>query len=281
VLELGRGRSTLVRTASGEDVLVDAGAGRALERRLRGLGVSRASAVAVTLDDRDHVAGLAEVVRRMGARLLALPRGGPPSEELRLAARVARGRGAAVVWPAPGDELACGEARLLWLVPEGALARRGCLGLAVDCGDGFEVVLFRPGWGRPYEEREGRLGGAPARPEVLVLLPPARPGASPSLTAERVRRDVSAVLGALAPGAVLVPLSRAEGAFAGAAAALRAVEDWGGTPARTDLAGTIRALPLAGTPPTRASDGSGPGGGVSVERWDGSWQPLSSAEAGR
>ncbi|MHC4501864.1 MAG: ComEC/Rec2 family competence protein [Planctomycetota bacterium] len=327
VLDLGRARAAVVRTADGADCLVNAGSpGRrtVLAGRLLQLGVGRLACAVITCDEEDHTAGVIGVLETVPIEVLALPagsrrRGGGPISELLQRARLAAVRGGtSVLWPVPPDEFATyGGARLRWRcadcqLVDGERRKQGWTGyagrgtsttdgnpvhpvypclprcrsqtsVALEAGSGLEVVFFQPRCDVPLG-RIGRDGRSPPAPtvshghRVLVLFPPSRPGPSQAATAARAAGAVRRIVRAVRPEVALVTLSGAEGAFPGAAAALRALRAEGVIVLRTDADGTIRARVdrLA----SGISDGRGarlrdgrPAGRLVVERWaDGRWE---------
>jgi competence protein ComEC len=246
VLDLGPARAALVRTEAGSDILVNAGSPGSplvLRRRLRELGVGGLAAVVVTRDGEERSGGLGPVIEGMGADILALPAGGPPSESVRRAAQTARQRGGAVVWPREGDEIASADpARLLWTAPR----RRGGPSLFVcGAGAGLDVALFDPGE-ESARDTAGAIGGGPRLPTGGVLVVFAGRGAA---------RGLEGVIRALRPRVALVAVSRVQAAFPGPAACLRLLAREGVPVLRTDADGSVRVRTE--------------GDGLLVERWDG------------
>jgi competence protein ComEC len=116
-LDVGQGDAILLDPPGGEPVLVDAGPpGSGLPSRLRDLGVDSLGAVVITHDQSDHAGGLAELLRALPVRRIALGAASPRLREL------ARGAGVETVALAEGGELVSGELRLTALWPPRALA---------------------------------------------------------------------------------------------------------------------------------------------------------------
>ncbi|MHC5056200.1 MAG: ComEC/Rec2 family competence protein [Planctomycetota bacterium] len=278
VLDLGNSRAALVRTASGDDVLVNAGspgAETALLRRMRELGVSAVACVLLTRDEEACVSGAAALVEEFPPGVLAFPAGagerrgrGPGSEVLLRAKLAARARGSLVVWPRAPDELSTGAGTgeaIRWLGPAGP-ARWGEAGSAVAllirAGGGLDILVFDPGE-RPFPAGPPTADAFP-NADVLVVFPPTRSGPSPGLTAKRVADAVGAVARSASPGVTVVPLSRSEAAFAGPAAVVRALGSSGSVVLRTDRDGTVRVRV-----------GEAEDAGLIRERWrEGRWERV-------
>jgi len=248
VLDAGASRAALVRTASGADILVNAGSpGReeTLAKRLLDLGASRLAAVVLTRDDDARGSGLAAVLDDIGAELLALPALGGSSGLAREAAAAAGRAGIPVLWPRPPDELSSADgAAISWL-------RLGALeAVSVDAGAGLCVVFLdappRASWRRGFQPDQGPAppGRRPARCDLLVLLD-WQGGPEALREAARVLR----------PAAAVAAFSGTEAAFEGPAGAIAALSEEGIAVLRTDREGTLRV---------RLD-----GGLLIVERWDG------------
>jgi len=251
VLDLGGSRSALLRPASGDDILVNAGSPgteTALVRRLRELGVTHLAAIVLTRDDEACVSGAAALVEKFPPAVLALPSGagtrrgrGPGSEVLLRAERAARELGIHIVRPRPPDGLATeggARASIRWLGPARWYEAGSAVLVAARLADGLDVLVFDPGE-RPFPDGGFRADAVP-RADVLVVLPPTRSGPSPGLTAKRVGDAVGAVAASARPSVAVAPLSRSEAAFAGPAAAMRALESSVARVLRTDRDGTVR-----------------------------------------
>jgi beta-lactamase superfamily II metal-dependent hydrolase len=270
-IDVGSSRAVLVRTAAGDDILLNAGSPgneTALVRRLRDLGVSRLACVLITRDDKECVSGTAPVVEAFAPSTLALPAGagerrwrGPGPETLQRAKAIARAGGGTVLWPRAPDELSAGpdeESSVRWL---GSAQRFGgryagtAVALLVRAG-GLDVLVFDPGE-RPFPDGPPDANAFP-KADVLVLFPPTRSGPSPSLTAKRVAGAVEAVLRSTSPRVAVAPLSRSEAAFAGSASAMRALASSGARVLRTDRDGTLRV---------RIGEGEGSASVLVSERW--------------
>lgn len=77
--DVGQGDAALVESASGARVLIDGGPDPAyLARRLKGMGLRRVDLVVASHGHSDHVAGLAEVLRRLNVRAAVDPGIRPP-----------------------------------------------------------------------------------------------------------------------------------------------------------------------------------------------------------
>ena len=117
-LDVGQGDAILLDPPAGAPVLVDTGPpGAGLPSRLRDLGVDALGAVVITHDQSDHAGALAELLRALPVRRLAL---GTASPRLR---GLARASGVETTALAEGGELISGELRLTALWPPRALAR--------------------------------------------------------------------------------------------------------------------------------------------------------------
>jgi len=276
VLDLGSSRAALIRTVSGDDILVNAGSPgteTALVRRLRELGVARLAAVVLTRDDEACVSGAAALVEKLPPAVLALPSGagarrgrGPGSEVLLRAERAAREIGIRVLRARPPDGLAIhggAQGSIRWLGPVRLYEAGSAALLSLNVAKDFDVLVFDPGE-RPFPEVALPADAIP-RAEVLVVFPPTRGGPSPALTARRVGDAVRAVARQARPGVAIAPLSCSEAAFAGPASAMRALESSAAHILRTDRDGTVRVW---GDEERET--------GLATERWrDGRWESVS------
>ena len=134
VLDVGQGDAILLDPPAAPPVLVDAGPpGSGIGGRLRGLGVERLAAVAVTHPDSDHAGGLAEVMGASAVERLLLAR----SDDELLGAATAEGARAARM--VEGSEVRSGELRLSALWPPGELAEASSSGVDPN---GLSLVLL-------------------------------------------------------------------------------------------------------------------------------------------
>ncbi len=134
VLDVGQGDAILLDPPAALPVLVDAGPpGSGIGGRLRGLGVERLAAVAVTHPDSDHAGGLAEVMGASAVERLLLAR----SDDELLGAATAEGARAARM--VEGSEVRSGELRLSALWPPGELAEASSSGVDPN---GLSLVLL-------------------------------------------------------------------------------------------------------------------------------------------
>ncbi len=270
-IDAGSSRAVLVRTAGGDDILVNAGSPgteTALVRRLREIGVSRLACVLITRDDEQCVSGTAAVIEAFAPGVVALPSGageqrgrGPGPEVLQRAKAVARASGGTVLWPRAPDELATegdAAASVRWLGPARRFRGRysgTAVALLVQAGD-LDVLVFDPGV-RPFPDGLPEVSAFP-RADVLVLFPPTRSGPSPGLTARRVAGAVEVALRGASARVAVAPLSRSEAAFAGTASAMRTLGSSSVRVLRTDRDGTVRV---------RIGEGEGSSPALISERW--------------
>jgi competence protein ComEC len=125
-INVGQGDSTLLRLPGGETMLVDGGRSDpnmgaiVIAPQLRALGVSMLDYVVATHDDEDHTGGLAEVIRRVGARQLLLPVGfEAKSQSSKAMLAAAHSHGAIVQEAGEGFTAASGGCSVTVLNPAG------------------------------------------------------------------------------------------------------------------------------------------------------------------
>jgi competence protein ComEC len=275
VLDLGSARAVLVRTASGDDILVNAGSPgneTALVRRLRELGLARLACVVLTRDDEACVSGAAALIEKFPPATLALPGGtgarrgrGPASEVLFRAERTARELGISVLRPRPPDELTMSggaDGRIRWVGPARSYEAGTAVAFSIRMADGLDILFFDPGE-RPFPKAAPRADAFP-QADVLVVFPPTKSGPSPGLTVKRVSGAVEAVARSAHPSVVIVPISTSEANFAGPASVMRALKNSPARVLRTDRDGSVRAR-------TGGPDGAP----LVTERWhDGKWESV-------
>lgn len=251
VFDLGGYRAAAVRTADGVDLLVNAGApGRAsaLRDRLRDVGFTPPRVVLVTRDVEDRTSGLAAVLEETTNAVLALPRGGTPSGNVRAARRLASGSGLSTVWPRPGDEFSAGrEGRIRWVRAGRGVPGRLPTVVHVSAGGGMEVTFCEP----------ARFGGG-AEEEALREVELPAGGLLVVIDARGKAEDVTTLARVLRPRLVIFQRSMTEAAFGGQTAAYAALVREGLRVLSTEGEGTLRV----------AVDGSG----FVAERFvDGEW----------
>lgn len=118
-LDVGQGDATLLQVAEGS-VLVDQGAPDAgVAEQLRRLGVRRLALLVLTHPQRDHIGGAAEVIDRFQVDLVLDPGMPAESPDARAALAAARKRGVRVVLTRAGAVYRLGRLRLQVLWPAG------------------------------------------------------------------------------------------------------------------------------------------------------------------
>ena len=118
-LDVGQGDATLLQVAEGS-VLVDQGAPEAgVAEQLRRLGVRRLAMLVLTHPQRDHIGGAAEVIDRFQVDLVLDPGIPAQSSDARAALVAARKRGVRVVLTRAGAVYRLGRLRLQVLWPDG------------------------------------------------------------------------------------------------------------------------------------------------------------------
>jgi len=272
--DMGRGRAVLVTTSGGEHVLVNAGApgaGQALDDWLRRLGIDSLAAVVLTRDDDDHASGLGGAIEDRGVGVLALPALSRRSEAVLAATRTAVDRGAAVLWPRPGDWIGGGEGgpgEAHWLGTRPWHGGTPHAAVAFNAGGGLDAAFFEPGSSDSPEradELARSLAGGDLVPGGVLVVFASRAGARAARTVVRAAR----------PRLVVVCLSETDAVLPGTALLLRTLVAEGVPVVRTDLSGTVRVRTTACLPshrqvpadgaPMSTDDGHAP---LVVERWE-------------
>jgi len=124
--DVGQGDATVLESAPGEAVVVDAGPDPApVDRCLRRLGISRVALLVLSHFHADHVEGVPGVLHgRVVSAVVVSPLGEPPTEDHRVLRWLAD---AHVPWrvAAPGDRWAVGDVRLRVVWPARILRGQG------------------------------------------------------------------------------------------------------------------------------------------------------------
>jgi competence protein ComEC len=145
--DVGQGDATVLESAPGEAVVIDAGPDPALvDGCLRRLGITRVALLVLSHFHADHVEGVPGILRgRVVSAVVVSPLGEPPTEDRRVLGWL---DDAHVPWrvAAPGDRWTVGDARLRVLWPtrilrgEGSDPNNASVAMVADVG-GVSVLL--------------------------------------------------------------------------------------------------------------------------------------------